>query len=544
MTESANLLRSSGVMAAGTVVSRLTGMVRNSILAAAIGTAVLSDTYLVANTVPNILYILLVGGALNTVFIPQLVRHMREDPDGGDAFAQRLITLVGLVLLGISLVAVLAAPLIVRVYSSARWTEEELALSVTFARFCLPQIFFYGLATMLGQVLNSRGRFAAPMWTPILNNLVVIAVALLFAAVSSTGAAVGTITAGETALLGVGTTAGIAVQALALLPSLRAAGFRLRPRLDFRGAGLGRSWVLAKWTLVFVATNQAAYVVITKLATTAGSLAQEAGLDFGAGYSPYSYAHLLFMLPHSVVTVSVVTALFPRISGHAADADLRAVASSVSSALRLIAVLVVPASAAMVVLGPRIGEVLFGYGEAGTRSGIFIGETLQAFAVGLVPFTVYYVLLRGYYALEDTRTPALVNVLLNVANLALALLLFALLPVATKVPGLALAYSLAYAVTALVTWALVDRRLGGGLETYAVVRSLVRVGLASVLGALVALATASALSAALGQSRQSDVVALFAALGTGGVTYFAAATAMRVAEMRSLLATVRGRGRR
>jgi putative peptidoglycan lipid II flippase len=540
VSESRSLLRNSGVMAAGTVVSRLTGMVRNSMIAAAIGTALLSDTYLVANTVPNILYILLVGGALNAVFIPQLVRHLREDDDGGDAFAQRLITVVGVVLLGVSAVAVLAAPLIVRLYSSARWTSEELGLSVAFARFCLPQIFFYGLATMLGQVLNSRGRFAAPMWTPILNNLVVIVVALLFIRVSGTDPSVRTITAGQTTLLGVGTTAGIAVQALALVPSLRAVGFRLRPRFDLRGAGLGRSWVLAKWTLVFVATNQVSYAIITKLATTTGSLAKEQGLDFGAGYSPYSYAHLLFLLPHAVVTVSVVTALFPRISGAAAAGDVRAVGRSVSEALRLIMVVIVPAAAAMLVLGPRIGVTLFGYGHAGARSGSFVGETLQAFALGLVPFTVYYVLLRAYYALEDTRTPAFLNVVLNLANLGLALALFAALPVRYKVPGLALAYALAYVVAALLTWFAAQRRLGA-LDAYEVVRLLVRVTLAALLGALVALLVATVLGAAVGTSPLATVLGLLLATAAGGVTYVALAHLLHIAELRSFVATVRRR---
>ena len=207
MSADAGVLRSSSVMAVGTIASRVTGMLRNIVLVAAIGGQVFADTYTVANNLPNILYILLVGGALNAVFIPQLVRHMASDSDGGGAYADRLITLSGLVLLAVSALTVALAPFIVRLYSTNSWSSTDLAVSTAFARYCLPQIFFYGVYTLYSQVLNARGHFAMPMFTPILNNLVVIVVCGVFIAAVGPDPTTATITPAETALLGLGTTA-------------------------------------------------------------------------------------------------------------------------------------------------------------------------------------------------------------------------------------------------------------------------------------------------------------------------------------------------
>lgn len=397
-----SVLRSGALMAAGSIVSRATGFIRSAVVVAALGTGLLGDGYAVANTVPNIIYILLVGGALNAVFVPELVRAAKEHADGGAAYTDRLLTACTAALVALTAAAVLAAPLIVSAYTG--YTGAQASTTVALARYCLPQILFYGLFTLLGQVLNSRGRFGAMMWTPVLNNFVIIAVFGLFLYVSHDAA--GGLTEAETRLLGLGTTAGIVVQALALIPSLRAARFRWRPRFDWRGSGLGRPLRNAGWTVMLVLTNQIAYWVVTRLSTATGQSAVEAGLAGGAGYTAYSNAYQLWIVPQGIITVSLVTALMPRMSSAATDGDLGAVRRDVSYALRSSAALVVPAAALMAALAPWVMGSVFGYGRTGAADIAVMAGMLTAFAPGLVAFSAQYVLSRGFYALSDTRTPS------------------------------------------------------------------------------------------------------------------------------------------
>ncbi|HSR22787.1 MAG TPA: murein biosynthesis integral membrane protein MurJ, partial [Candidatus Eisenbacteria bacterium] len=381
---SGGLLKSSTVMAAGTVVSRVLGFARNAVLAAAIGTGLTATTYNVANTVPNIIYILLAGGVLNAVFVPQLVRAMKER-DGGQGYTDRLLTLATLVLLGLTVLATAAAPLVIGIYTPGKWSDQDVAVATTFAFWCLPQVFFYGLYTMLGQVLNARGSFGPMMWAPIVNNVVAIATGLGFIALFTVDDEhPSSLSSAAIAFLGAGTTLGVALQALILLPVLRRTGFRFRPRLDFRGAGLGKAGDLAKWTLLFVLVNQLAYVVIVNLAARADKAAQGV-IDYGVGFTAYSYAYLIFILPHSIITVSMVTALLPRMSSAAAEerfADLR---DDLSTGWRLTGVGVMLATAAFIALGmPLTGVLYAGTGAEGAR---YIGIVVAAFAVGLPAFS-------------------------------------------------------------------------------------------------------------------------------------------------------------
>lgn len=538
----AGLVRSSTVMAAGTVASRVTGMVRNSVVIAAIGTAVFADTYSIANALPNIVFILVAGGALNAVFVPQLVRHMKDDTDDGISYAQRLISAVTLVLLGLTVLAVLLAPWLVRLYATRGWTEQDFAVSTAFARFCLPQILFYGVFTMLAQVLNARGHFAAPMFAPIVNNVVVVVAAVAFLLAVGSEPTTATVTPTEVALLGVGTTLGVAAQALVLLPFLRRTGFRWRWRTDLRGTGLGRAFSLAKWTIVLVLINQAGYLFITRMATSA-AVQGATNRPADAGFTVYSTAHLVFMLPQSVITVSVVTALLPLLSRQAHDERYADMRREVSRALRLTGALIVPAAAAFVVLGPQIGVLLFGYGNAGVGGGEVLGLTLAAFAVGLPAFSAYYVLLRGFYALEDTRTPALVAAVLNVLNVGLAFALFRWLPEGDQVPGLALGYSLAYLVTLVLLWQLLRRRLQG-LETYLVVRTYVRVTLAAGIAAVAAFAVAWPVALPFPPGFVQAAAVVGAGLLVGGACYLWLARRMRVRELDAIVDLVAGRLRR
>lgn len=537
MSTGSALVRNSAVMAAGTVVSRALGFVRTAVVAAALGTHLTGDTFTVANTVPNIIYILLAGGVLNAVFVPQLVRAMKESDAFGRAYTDRLLTLAGLVLLAIAVVATLAAPLVIELYTDDSWASADTGVAVAFAFWCLPQIFFYGVYTMLGQVLTARGSFGPMMWAPIVNNIVAIATGLAFIALFTVDEDRPTsLSAAAIAFLGAGTTLGVALQALVLVPVLRRTGFGFRPRLDFRGVGLRHTAALARWTLLFVLVNQLAYVVIVNLATRASEAAKDV-LDYGIGFLAYSSAYLIFILPHSIITVSVVTGMLPQLSRDAADGRLDAVRATLSEAWRLTAVGIVLAAAAYVSLGTDLTGVLFsGNGVADAR---YIGFLTMAFALGLPMFSAQYVALRGFYAFEDTRTPFVLQVGIAACNVVLAVLAYAVLPLELKMVGVAAAYAATYAVGLALSTAVLRRRVGG-LDGSRVVRTYVRLVLAAVPAGGLAAGVSWLVSRGLGDGAAGSLVSL----GAGGVvlvaTYVLAARALRVDELSALLATVRG----
>jgi putative peptidoglycan lipid II flippase len=534
---SASLLRSSGIMAAGTVVSRLLGFVRISVLAAAIGIRTVGDTFAVANTVPNIIYILLAGGVLNAVFVPQLVRAMK-DRDGGQAYADRLLTLSSLVLAAVTVAATLAAPLIVRIYVGGRLDAEDVALATMFAVWCLPQIFFYGLYTMLGQVLNARGSFGPMMWAPVLNNLVAIAVGIAFILTADVDFLdSGSVSAAEVALLAGGTTLGVALQALVLLPVLRRRGFRWRLRFDFRGAGLGKAGNLAKWTLLFVLVNQLAYLVVVRLATSAGKAATLAH-ETAANYVAYANGYLVLMLPHSIVTVSVVTALLPRMSTASAEGRLGDLRDDISTGWRLTAVVLVPSAVAMLVLGPDLTTVLFS--GAGIADARFAGHVVQAFAFGLLPFSMQYLALRAFYAQENTRTPFLVQCWIAGINVVLAVAAAAVLPSRWAVVGIAGAYSLTYVIGLAISLAVLRRRTQG-LDGRRVLRTYLRLGVAGAIAGVLAALANQAVLARLGQGFSGSLAGLAIGGAVLGGAFLLGALAMRVAELTALLGLVRGR---
>jgi putative peptidoglycan lipid II flippase len=412
-------------------------------------------------------------------------------------------------------------------------------VATTFARFFLPQIFFYGMGATMGAVLNTRGRFAAPMWTPVLNNLVLIATFLVFFAVPGPRDTLSpdTISTAQTLTLGIGTTFGIVVQTVALVPALRAAGFRWRPRFDFRNTGLAEAGRLAGWVLLYVLVNQLGYAVITNLATSAFS----SGTGHAAGgYSIYVWAFMVFQLPHAVIAVSVITALLPRMSRHAVAERLDLVTAELSRGLRLAAVVLVPATFAYVVLNQPVMRLLFGHFRITADDTSVMGWTLAAFALGMLPFSAFQLQLRAFYALRDTRTPALVNIAVNAANLAVDLVLFAVLPVRWIVPGLALGYAVSYAVGLALFSRLLGRRLGS-VDGYRVVRAVVRLTVAGVGGAALAYLVSHAVLGALGRGSVGSAAALCAALPVGGSFYLWVAGRLRVREVTALAEVVRNR---
>jgi len=455
--KSHDLYRASGIMAIGTILSRITGFIRGLLIVAVLGTALLADTYNVANTMPNILYNLLVGGALTAIFVPQLVRSFNDD-DGGHAFASRLVTTISIILLALVAIGVIFAPFLVRLYAPEFFTpgfEHERDIAIAFTRYCLPQIFFLGLFTMLGQVANSRGSFGPLMWAPIANNIVGI---VIFSAVLyySPALTVATITDAQIQILGWGTTFAIVVQALILIPVVYRSGIRIRPMWGIQG--LGKSFTLAGWTLLYVFISQVGYLVTVNVATSAAVRSAKDGVTTGVGVTPFSNAYLIMLLPYSIVTISIVTAMLPHLSRLAIDKKVDEVREQLVRAIRMVGVITVPSAVALLLFGPLITEVLFfGIGSEDSR---YIGYVLSALSFGLVAFSINLILIRGFNAFEDTRTQVGSILVINVISVALSYLFLSTLQNRWVTVGLGAAFSISYLVGLFVTLSLLKRHIG------------------------------------------------------------------------------------
>ncbi|MEU3981550.1 murein biosynthesis integral membrane protein MurJ [Streptomyces sp. NPDC026672] len=534
------LLKSSALMAAGTMVSRLTGFIRSAMIVSALGVGLLGDTFQVAYQLPTMIYILTVGGGLNSVFVPQLVRAMKEDEDGGEAFANRLLTLVMVALGALTVLAVAGGPLLIRLLSDPVASDPAANhVGVTFVRYFLPSIFFMGIHVVMGQILNARGKFGAMMWTPVLNNIVIIVTLgtfiWVYGTAANSGMKVTNIPPEGQRLLGIGVLLGLVVQALAMIPYLRETGFRLRLRFDWRGHGLGKAATLAKWTVLFVLANQAGAIVVSQLSTAAG----KASPVDGTGFAAYANAQLIWGLPQAIITVSLMAALLPRISRSAAEDDAGAVRDDISQGLRTTAVAIVPVAFGFLSLGIPMCTLIFG--SSGTSEATNMGYMLMAFALGLIPYSVQYVVLRAFYAYEDTRTPFYNTVIVAAVNAGASVACYFVLPARWAVAGMAASYGLAYAIGVGVAWRRLSKRLNGNLDGARVTRTYARLCIASVPAALLSGAVCYGIGHSLGQG----VVGSFAALVAGGAVllgvFFVAARRMRIEELNSLVGMVRGR---
>ncbi|TBO61536.1 murein biosynthesis integral membrane protein MurJ [Streptomyces kasugaensis] len=536
-----SLLKSSALMAAGTMVSRLTGFVRSALIVAALGGAVLGDSWQVAYQLPTMIFILTIGGGLNSVFVPQLVRAMKEDEDGGEAYANRLLTLVVVILGALTVLAVFAAPLLVKLVSfdiSRDPAANEVA--VAFTRYCVPTIFFMGLHVVMGQILNARGRFGAMMWTPVLNNIVMIATFGLFiwvyGSAKTSHIGVTTIPSEGIRLLGIGTLLGLVVQALAMIPYLRDADFKLRLRFDWRGHGLGKAAKLAKWTVLFVLANQAGVLVVTQLSTWAGNTAAQQGHP-GTGFISYASAQLIWNMPQAIITVSVMAALLPRLARSAHDGDTGAVRDDMSQGLRTSAVAIVPISFGFLALGIPLCTLV--YGSSG--AGIPMGYMLMAFGVGLIPFSVQYVILRAFYAYEDTRTPFYNTVIVAAVNAAASALCFLLLPARWAVVGMSASYGLAYIIGVGVAWRRLSKRMGGDLDGAHIVRTYARLAGASIPATIVSGAVVYGIMQVLGSEFLGSLAALIGGCVALLAVFYVAARKMRIEELNALVGMVRAK---
>jgi putative peptidoglycan lipid II flippase len=511
-------------MAIGTIASRGTGFVRNAAIVAVLGVRGVGAAYNVANTTPNIVYELLLGGILTSVIVPVLVRAAKNDEDGGEAYAQRLLSLVVVVLLAASVLLVVLAPQLVDLYMHGE-DKPTRHLATVLARYFLPQMLFYGAGAVMSAILNARNRFGPPMWSPVLNNLVVIGTCVLFLALpGKSGVSAESITSTQELILGLGTTLGIVAQTIALMPSLRASGFRFRFRTDLRGTGLGEIGRLGRWVLLYVVANQVAFVVIVNLANSRHLN------DIGRGYTSYVSAYALWQLPHAVVAVSVITALLPRMSRAAADGRLADLRDALNRGLRLTTSILVPAVVGFVVLGRALATVVFGHLHTSTDDARYIGTLLGVFALGLVPFSIYQLQLRAFYALQDTRTPTVINLGVNVSQVGVAVPLYFLLPDHLKVVGLVVGHAASFAVGLLICSRVLSRRIGG-LDGAIVVRTAVRCIVAAVVPGAAAAAVLWAVGAVLGDGTFGALVGLVLGGAVLGAGYLVSARRLRVPEI-------------
>lgn len=533
-----SLGRSAVVMAVGTTLSRLTGLGRLVAMAYALGVTEsrLADSYNIANTMPNVVYELILGGVLTSVFIPVVVQELRtKREDEAWQSVSALVTTSIAVVLAITLVAVVAAPWIIRLFTfrlSGRDAVEQQALATFFLRFFAPQIAFYGVAAIAGGLLNAHDRFAVPMFAPILNNVVVILTFLGFAAIvhgTPTDAAVGTAMS-QKLLLALGTTGGVALMAVAHWPWVRKLPGRLTFRPDFRHPAVRKLARLSAWTLAYVVANQLSFGVGLVLAN---------GVQ--GGPTAMFTAFAFFQLPYGVAAVSIMTALVPRMSAQAVEGDDDGFRASVSTALRLMGLLLLPATAGYLVLSRPLITTLLQHGVMSSTSSQLVARVLDMFALGLVPFSFYLLLLRAFYARQDARTPTLVNVVLNTVYAAFSLLLFP----AFHVPGLALAHSLCYLTGALLAGVLLSRRIGG-LDTARTAASLARAAVASVAAAVAMFLGVHAVNLVMGPSGERALAQLLVGAAAGGAVFLAAARLLGVEELdtlRSLLPGGRSRAR-
>ena len=483
----ASLGRSSGLMAVANLASRLTGFLRQVVLFSVLGATVLNDSYTVSNTLPNIVYELLLGGVLTSVMIPLLVRAQSEDADGGEAYTRRLLTLTGVALLVATALAMLAAPLLTRLYlGSQTTTTANPELATALAYLLLPQIFFYGVGALLGAVLNSRGGFGAFAWAPVLNNVVMLLVLGVYVLVPGE-ISLDPIRMGDAKLLvlGLGTTLGIAVQALVLLPAMRGIGFRYRPLWGW-DPRLTAAGGLVLWVVGYVLIGQAGYVVTTRVAS-----ASDAG-----SFAIYSNAWLLLQVPYGVLGVSLLTALMPRMSRAAAEGRTGDVVADLSLGSRLSAVFLVPISVLLTVFGTPVGVALFGLRSANLDGAALLGATLAASAFGLLPYAVTLLQLRVFYALTDSRTPTVIQLFTVAVKIPLLLVCPLLLPPDRVVLGLAAANGLSFVAGAVLGQVLLRRRLGR-IPTGAVLSTTGRTLLASLAAVLVAYGVVTLLTSPL-----------------------------------------------
>lgn len=517
------LARPAAIMAVGTALSRASGLGRVAAMAIALGVAEsrLADSYNIANTLPNIVYELVLGGVLTSVFIPVLVEELRtRTRDQAWRSVSVLVSAAMLVLLAITALTIVAAPWIIDLFSgrvSGPEGAEQHRIATFFLRLFAPQIALYGFAAIADGLLNAHGRFAVPTFAPILNNVVVIATFLVFAGLTAgtpTNASVLDDT-GLKLLLALGTTGGVAAFVAVYLPFLARLPGRIRARVDLRHPAVRKLGRLSSWTFAYVITNVIGVVVSFYLAN---------GVQ--GGVTSYVTAFAFFQVPIGIAAISVITALTPKMAAHHVDGDRESFRHRAAGGLRLCGLLMLPATALYLVLAQPLIATLLEHGVAQARSAELVASVLRYFAIGLLPFAAFQLLRAAFYARQDARTPAYVNVVENTVTIGLDIALFPLM----HVQGLALAHSLGYVAGCAVSLVPL-RRAVGRLDGRRTVTELVKVALASAAMAAAMLAAVALIDSALGRGGARNLLELVGGGAVGLVVFVWLSWMLRVRDM-------------
>jgi len=517
-------------MAAGTALSRITGFGRNIALAVAIGQNLLTDTYNLSNITPNIIYELLLGGVLSATLVPLFVKQLQRVDTGGEEAAaawhdiSAVVTLAVVASVAATIAFVLAAPLVVSLYFGDA-TAAQRSIGTGLIRLFALQVTAYGVIALSTALLTARRRFAAPMFAPIANNLIVIAVIVLLPRVAqsldvrefrSDRAAI--------AFLGVGTTLGVVAMAAVQAARLPAAGFLgrsggLRPTWDLRAPGVRRLMSLSGWTLGVVAVNQVALAVVYRLA-----------IGREGAQSAYVVALTFFLLPHGVYAVSVITALQPDMAERWVAGDRAGLAERVVTGLRTINTVIVPAAVGLALVSSPLVRTLLRHGRFDGRDAAVTAGTLTCFALGLPGFSSFLFLTRVWQSIQDARMTFLLYVVENAINIVLALALFPRF----GVQGLAAAYGAAYTLATLLTLVVMSRRLGAGwLDGMGMF--CLRIGLATTALAAAVATTLKGIHAGLPPGSARAALDLAAAVPVGAAAFLAASTLLGLGEPQALV---------
>jgi putative peptidoglycan lipid II flippase len=517
-TPKGGLLRSSAVVALGTGLSRATGLLRIMALAYALGTLALADAYNLANTTPNVIYDLVLGGILAATLVPVIVdRNEKGDRNAIDALA----TVITVALVVLTAVAMLLAPLIIRIYTldlSAAEAERQTELALPLLLLFMPQVLFYGLSTLWTALLNARRSFAAPAFAPVLNNVIVITLFLALPRLAGGKPTLEQIRddTGLLLLIGLGTTAGIVAMTLVLWPAMRRAGIRLRWNPDWRHPAVATVARLSGWTLGYVAANQIVFFVTLTLVNGTGE----------GAVSAYTYAWLFLQLPYGLFTVSIMTTFTPELASHASRGDLVGFRGRFGQGLRLGLLVILPTAAVYLTLSTPIVGLLLERGSFTDASTGLTSSALVWFAAGLPGFAVFLYTMRGFYAFKDTRTPFLLNLGENAVQVTLA---FALVgPYGLN--GVIAGFAIAYTVFALVALVVLGRRVGGptpaGLGA-AIARQLAAAGVMTL--ALLAFRAVVEIDGTTG-----DLVETIGGLVLGAAVYLGVLAVLRSDDLRQL----------
>ncbi|MGG7507598.1 murein biosynthesis integral membrane protein MurJ [Plantibacter sp. YIM 135249] len=471
--------RASALLASGTLVSRILGFVKAAMVANIIGVLIVGNAFAIANQLPNTIYVIIGGGVLSAVLVPQIVRASIH-ADRGNAYINKLVTIAIVFIGGITVIATLLSPAFVTLFA-ATLPPDQFALATAFAYWCMPQILFYGLYTVLGEVLNARKMFGPFTWAPVLNNVIAIAGLAVFLVMFGTETpAFKDWTPSMTAVLAGSATLGVVAQALFLMLFWRRAGLRFRPDFQWRGVGLRATGKVASWTFGMLLLTTIGGIVETQIASSASS-------DDAPSVAILQYAWLIFMLPHSIITVSIATAFFTRMSEHAqgthtGSPDLFSLRSDVSAAIRVVSLLIVLAAAVIMVVAVPFASVF----ADGLEQAIPMGAIIIAFVIGLVPFCILFIVQRAFYALGDTKTPFFFTLFQTLLFVLLALVVRLVLPDQFIAVGIASAITVAcIAQMAVAAWLLRNRL--GGLDLHNVIPSLLRFAGAAIPAAALGL---------------------------------------------------------